>query len=151
MIVSDSTTLIILFNLKRTDLLSNLFDKIYIPKAVYKEISFKEKVVLSDLFEVVEVKNRKKVDELKFILDDGESEAIALALEKNLSLIIDEKKGRKIAKNLGLKIVGFLGIVYLNIKKGFVTKEEAEEFLRAAIKNGFRIDERLIYLILDKV
>jgi predicted nucleic acid-binding protein len=42
-----------------------------------------------------------------------QSEAIALALELNRALIIDEKKGRKIALHQGIKIIGLLGIVYL--------------------------------------
>ncbi len=45
----------------------------------------------------------KKIKKLN--IDDGEIEAITLALELDLQLIIDEKKGRKTALNQGLKIV----------------------------------------------
>ena len=78
------------------------------------------------------------------MLDLGESEAIALALELNSKLIIDEKKGRKIAMRQGLEIIGLLGIVYLNIKKGFISKEEAKEFLDEALAHGYRISKSLI-------
>ena len=144
MIVSDSTTLIVLIDLKREDLLSNLFKKIYIPKAVYKELCFKKEIVLPSFFEVIEVKNIAKVKELNLLLDMGESEAITLALEKSLPLIIDEKKGRKIAKNLGIKIVGLLGILYLNIQQGYMNNDEALNFLDLAIKRGFRVDKKLV-------
>ncbi len=147
MIVSDSTTLIVLMDLKREDLLFNLFKKVYLPKAVYEELCFKNEIELADFFEVLEVRNKNKVKELELLLDKGESEAITLALEKTLPLIIDEKKGRKIAQNLGIKIVGLLGILYLNIKQGYISKEEALNFLELAIQEGFRVDKTLI----DKV
>ncbi len=43
--------------------------------------------------------------QLEKVLDKGEASAIALALETdNAILIIDEKKGRKVAKDLKLKM-----------------------------------------------
>ena len=144
MIVSDSTTLIVLLDLDRVDLLSNLFEKVYIPQAVFEEINYKKDVRLPKLFKLEKVKNIEKLDELKQLLDIGESEAIVLALEKNMPLIIDEKKGRKIAKNLGVKIIGLLGIVLLNQKQGFISKKEAKEFLDNVIARGFRISKKLI-------
>ena len=43
MIVSDSTTLIILADLNRFELLTNLFDEIIIPKIVYQETNAKQR------------------------------------------------------------------------------------------------------------
>lgn len=144
MIVSDSTTLIILFDLKRVELLSRLFDKIYIPPTVYQEISVKKPIKLPTFIKVVEVEESSDLKLLKKLLDDGESEAIALAKKIKLGLIIDEKKGRKIALNYGLKIIGLLGIVYLNIKKGYMSEEDAQMFLDDALKHGYRINKKLI-------
>ncbi len=144
MIVSDSTTLIILFDLKRVDLLSNLFPKIIIPNAVYKEISIKKKIELPYFMEVKYAKDSELLESLKLILDLGESEAISLALEMNLKLIIDEKKGRKIAMTQGLEIIGLLGIIYLNVKKNFITKNQAKNFLDDALDHGYRISAKLI-------
>jgi len=151
MIISDSTTLIILFDLERMELLSNLFPKIIIPFAVYEEISVKKSIELPAFISVQEVRESEKLETLKKLLDLGESEAIALALELKSKLIIDEKKGRKIAMNQGLEIIGLLGIVYLNIKKGFISKEEAESFLGDALVHGYRISEKLIEEMLLKV
>jgi len=145
MIVSDTTTLIILSDLKRFDLLSNLFQKIYVPKRVFEELNYKSKIKLPDFFEIVEVnQNYETLKYLKLILDEGESEAIVYAKENNLPLIIDEKKGRKVAKDLNLKIIGLLGILYLNYKRKFINKKEIEEFLNSAIENGYRVSEKLI-------
>jgi predicted nucleic acid-binding protein len=140
MIVSDSTTLIILFDTKKIDLLGNLFEKIYIPRAVLKEINRKKTVNLPDYFEVCEV---EPFEELKLILDEGESEAITLAVNKKLPLIIDEKKGRKIAKNYNVKIIGLIGILILNVQKGYLNKNEALSFLEYINDRGFRVSEKL--------
>ena len=126
------------------ELLSNLFSKILIPEAVYREISIKHDIVLPVFMEVVNVEKNATLKLLSQLLDEGESEAIALALEQKLRLIIDEKKGRKIAIAQGLEIIGLLGIVYLNIKKAFISKKEAELFLERALEHGYRINPKLI-------
>lgn len=143
-IVSDSTTLIILSNLSRFDFLQNLFEIVFVPSAVYQEVVTKKTTSLPNFIKVEEVSNSETLESLLVLLDRGESEAIILAKMKNLPLVIDEKKGRKIALNLNLKIIGLLGIIYLNIKKGFLNKEEAKLFLVEAQKSGYRISQKLI-------
>ncbi len=151
MIVSDSTTLIILFDLKRIELLGNLFKRVMIPQRVYEEVSLKRSVRLPDFMEVVIVQESDTLDTLRLLLDEGESEAIALAKLLMLPIIIDEKKGRKIAKNLDLKVIGLLGVIYLNVKKGFLTSEDAKEFLQKAVNHGYRINKKLIDDLLDNL
>jgi len=146
MIISDSSTLIILLDLKRIDLLSNLFAKVYIPQTVYEEISFKNQTVLPAIIEVIRIEKDELLNDLLFLLDRGESEAIVLAKQKNCPLIIDEKKGRKIANNLQIEIIGLLGIIYLNIKKNHLHEQEAEQFLQQAIEHGYRIIDILTHL-----
>ena len=143
-VVSDSTTLIILSDLDKLIYLQNIFTTIFIPPKVYEEISFKKDFVLPGYIKVIKPKESEQLKELKMLLDDGESEAIVLALEKGLPLIIDEKKGRRIAKNLSLDILGLLGVIYLNIKKDFISIDEARNFLDNAKTNKYRISSKLI-------
>ena len=151
MIISDSTTLIILFDLQRLELLSTLFSEVLIPKAVYDEISVKKEITLPNFMKVKEVHTCDKLDTLMMLLDSGESEAIALALELKMPLIIDEKKGRKIALQEGIKILGLLGVVYLNIKKEYLTVQEAQAFLADALSHGYRISQYLIDEMFDSL
>lgn len=143
-VVSDSTTLIVLSDMNRFDLLGSIFAKVYIPQTVLAEISSKNNINLPDFIEIELPQDDDNLKAMKLLLDDGESEAIALALQKSIPLIIDEKKGRKIAKNMGLKILGLVGIVYLNITRGVLDTAEARLFLESARNNGFRISEKLI-------
>lgn len=143
-VVSDSTTLIILANQNRFDLLSNLFCEVYIPQAVWDEIHYKPEFVTPPFIQRCTVQPDDNLETLLYLLDQGESEAIVLAKSKNLPLIIDEKKGRKIATNMGIRIIGLLGLLYLNIKRNHILKQEAQEFLDQARTNGFRISQKLI-------
>ena len=60
-----------------------------------------------------------------------------------LSLIIDEKKGRKIASNLGINIFGFIGLLILNYKNELVTKEDILDVFYKAKEQGFRVGMKL--------
>lgn len=75
-------------------------------------------------------------------LDDGEAEAIQVALELGVSsLLIDERMGYRVALSLGLRPVGLLGILELTAKNGWISFDEGISRLR---KTTFRMSERLI-------
>jgi len=155
-IVSDTTTLIVLGKIGRFDLLENLFCKIYIPKEVFLEVSKKSDGIAgiidkNRLFEIKELSDLSLLKILDGILDKGESEAIVLAKELDLMLIIDEKKGRAIAKNMGLDIIGLLGVLLLNVKKGFINSIETVDILENIKNRGFRISKPLEKKFLDRL
>ena len=60
-----------------------------------------------------------------------------------LSLIIDEKKGRKIATNLGINIFGFIGLLILNYKNKLLTREDTLDVFYKAKEQGFRVGMKL--------
>ena len=117
-IIADSSTLIVLLDTNNFSLLFKLFEEILISDEVYKEISYKfdykaiiTEYLLSKTLQVHSVKNEDLYEMLIKRLDKGESESIILAKELSLPLIIDEKKGRSIAKSLDIVIIGFVGII----------------------------------------
>ena len=143
-VVSDTTTLIVLEKRGRFDLLANLFHEVLIPTSVFNEINHKGTIILPAFMQTKSVTQDSELANLKQLLDDGESEAIKLAKDHSLPLIIDEKKGRKIATNMGLKIIGLLGVIYLNIKRGYLSKEEAITLFDEISTDGFRISDKLV-------
>ena len=144
LIISDSTTIITLLNINRLDVLKNIFSLVYIPQQVYDEITIEEKISLDKEFFVVKaISDKNLYTLLTKTLDKGESEAIVLAKEMNLSLIIDEKKGRKIASNLGINIFGFVGLLVLNYKKEMLTKEDTLDIFYKAKEQGVRVSNNL--------
>jgi len=148
-IISDTTALIILAKSNHLDLLTNIINKVYIPKAVMREIQYKNDIVKilienTDFIEVKEIKNKKILCNIQDTnLDLGETEAIALALEMDLRLIIDEKRGRKIAKQKGVKIIGLLGILEVNFKLGFISYREVLYILEDFKRVNYRLSSIL--------
>ncbi len=155
-IVSDSTTLIILGKIKRFDLLENLFDTVYIPSEVMREVSrksdgVKEQIADRVLFEIRNIADDATLKFLDGILDRGESEAIILAKALQCVLLIDEKKGRSIAKTMGLDIIGLLGVLILNVKHAAIAQTEAIEILNTIKREKFRVSKKLEAHFLDVI
>jgi uncharacterized protein len=82
---------------------------------------------------------------LSIELDYGESEAIALTLEKKVNLILmDEQEGRSRAKQLGLKPIGIIGVILRAKKSGQISS--VKEVMESLRKNaGFYIHRHNIW------
>lgn len=154
-VISDTTAISSLFNINKLELLHQLFDEIIIPHAVYQELlaleHFEVDITIikgSNWLKVQKSTNKLLIEELSQELDIGESEAIALAYEIEAGLlIIDEKRGRKKAKALGIKTVGLIGVVSELKKRGFVTF--VKPILDELRTSGFWISDDLYQKILD--
>jgi predicted nucleic acid-binding protein len=145
-IIADTSCLIGLNNIGRFDLLRDTYTSISITPEV--KLEFGEP--LPDWIEITPVPDRQKQLLLELEVDKGEASAIALALEKKDSLlIIDEKKGRKIAKSLGINILGTLGVLIQAKKAGFLSALKPE--IEKLEQTGFRISEVLKVNILASV
>ncbi|MCL2722295.1 MAG: hypothetical protein FWD47_13280 [Treponema sp.] len=102
-IVSNTTPILNLLKIGKLDLLHKLYNKIYIPQAVYREIETgKDREYYIDLknFNWIEIVQIQSVNARLYLfdLDDGEAETIILAQElKADAAIIDEQLGRRYA------------------------------------------------------
>ncbi len=135
--VSNSSCLIALERINKMEILIKSFDHLFIPYAVQEE--FDKKI---DMISVRKAKNTAVVASLNTQIGKGESEAIALAMEiKNSFLILDDKKARRIAKQLELKIIGTIGLLLRAKSKNVITS--IEPFLEDFQKVGFRISHKL--------
>jgi len=156
-VISDTTALIILAKSDKLELISNLFEKVFIPQAVKDELDFKDDIVKYrvDKFDKISLKELTNIQLLnrikKLNIDKGEVEAISLALELDLKLIIDERKGRVVAINQGLSVIGVLGILVENYRSNHISLEEAHYFFNLFKKNGLRVSEKLEKVILEKL
>ena len=154
-IISDTTPLIAFLRVNRLDILGRMFGTVVIPQKVLDEIHGKPeqdceaKIIRECSFiEVVPVSNQQAVSILMLSsnLDGGESEAIVLTKElEATTLLIDERKGRKIAESLGLNIMGTVGVLINGSLNGILSPVNAIDLIDQMRSSGIRISEK-VYL-----
>ena len=113
-VVVDTTCLIGLERVGRLDILQALFDPVIVPPAVAREFG-----TPLPWLQVEAPTNHALVSALKMLVDEGEAEAVALASELRHTVVLDDSRARAAARNLGLKVVGTIGIL-LKAKRGGV-------------------------------
>ena len=143
-IISDTSCLIALSNINLLNILKDMYQEIIITKEVHEEFGKK----LPNWIIVSEVKDKQKQFEIEKNLDKGEASSIALALEiKDSTLIIDEIKGRKIAKSFKIDIIGTIGVLLLANNKGLI--KDVLGIILKLVNRGFRISDNLLDRLID--
>ena len=160
-VVSDTTPLISLMKASRLDVLQSLFQVILIPKAVYEELTNNqnypeeiEQIKNCAFLQIVSVNERNAVDELRRStgLDLGESEAIIYAEDNKADiLLMDEAKGRKVASDRGLRIMGTVGVLLAAFSDGILAAEDVSIALNKLKQEGSRISDDLLQYAITKI
>lgn len=153
-VVSDTSPICYLIQIGHIDLLPALFSEVLIPAAVGSELAHPGAgPVLQAWMEsppswlqILSSPRAPRADLQR--LHPGEREAISLALHMEADLILlDEKKARQMAMSQGLTVSGLLGVLGLAADRGLIPIREVVEALR---RTTFRIDPRLLKLLLDR-
>ena len=119
-VVSDTSPLTALFTVGQSDLLFKIFGEVLIPAAVENEL-LRSHPDLPGWLKTKQVRDSAKVQEYSQSVDLGEAEAIALAEELSANfLLIDERKGRRLARTRQLRIIGLLGVILLAKRQGLI-------------------------------
>lgn len=136
-IVSNASPLIALARIGRLDLMPRLFQQVLVPPAVGREVG--AGILQAD--GVVERQLGRPIDPRVGAarLDAGESEAISLALELPADQIaLDEEPVRRLARGLGLPLIGTLGILLAAKQRGAIPA--IKPLVTALVDTGFRLD-----------
>lgn len=157
LVVSNTSPILNLAIVNRLEFLRRQFGEILIPNAVLEELKIDEDrpgsqlirdAITSGWIQVQKVNNEPLVQLLKQTLDRGEAEAITLAIETEADwTILDEREGRKVAKSLGLQVVGILGVLIRAKQIGEI--ESLQPIIDDLMnKAGFRIAPELLARII---
>ncbi len=154
-VIVNSTPLIVLCGIGELEILQKLYQEIFIPTAVFQEITAIEdsaSMQIKAAYEWIHVKpicdNREK-KMYKAKLHAGEVEVMILAQEEGANLvIIDDNAAKKTAKYLGLTVTGTLGILLKAKHQGIV--EKVSPLLSKMKQNGFHIDSRVEAFVLEQ-
>lgn len=156
-VVSNTTPLIGLASIRQFNLLRELFGEIYIPQAVYGEVTrvehkidiAKREVSKAKWIKTVKIKDRLAVDVLLDELDLGEAETIVLARRISAEwVLMDEKKGRRKLSQLGINKIGTLGILLKAKQLGLLPG--IRPYLEQLRQNGFSISQSIIDAVLQQ-
>ena len=114
-VVTNSTCLIALERIAQLDLLHALFEPILAPPKVYDELG-----VSLPWLRVQLPTSQTTVTALMLLAGPGEAEAIALAAERRCRVILDDRKARRIAQQMGLKLIGTIGVLVKAKQNGII-------------------------------
>lgn len=141
LVIADTSCLILFEKIGEFDLLSRMFNSIIVTKEIAGEFGSE----LPTCIEIREVENISFQSSLE--LDPGEASAIALAIENTTCLlIIDDKKGRRIAQRLDLNYTGSLGIFLKAKQIGLIPS--VRYMLNKVQLTNFRYSEKVFNEIL---
>jgi predicted nucleic acid-binding protein len=150
--VVNSTPLIALSIIGRLDLLPALLDEVLIPAQVYEEVVGQGRgrpgsVEVSEA-EWLTVRSPQETSPFPaevIGLDQGEIDVILLAQEVEADwVLIDEKLARQIAKAVGLRVRGTLGVLLAAYRTGILSREDSLEAVAQLAKSSVRLSDKLV-------
>jgi predicted nucleic acid-binding protein len=154
-IISDTSPITSLLAVNQIHLLKELYGLITIPEGVKQELLRVEsrrleiENLLSERWlQIKPIADQELFKKIFADLDQGESEAITLGMELCADLILmDETKGRRMAKSYGLQVTGLLGVLMEAKSKKLIpsVKELLDELIE---KVGFYVKQDLYNSVL---
>ena len=147
-VVSDTSCIGYLIIIDKLFLLQNNFSEVTVTEVVHKEILQLSgynlsKYLAANWISSRQITNHQLYNDLLKVVDEGESEAIVLTKEISADLLlIDERKGTLIARSLGIKTIGLLGVLLLSKDKKIIplVQPALDELIASTT---FRIDKNL--------
>jgi predicted nucleic acid-binding protein len=127
-VVSNTSPLTNLAAIGELGLLRELYGDVHIPLGVRDELSAggrpwpgRDQVLDADWIHPQAASDQALLTALQRDLDQGESEAIVLALQLGADVtLMDEYEGRRAAQRLGLAVIGVIGVLLEAKHRGLV-------------------------------
>ena len=134
----------------RVEILRELFQNVAVPPAVLAELHLDAdrpgsraiaRAKEDGWLLVEDAPDEGDLAKLAELLDRGEAEAIALAKAKDAKLLIDERRGRDVARRRGVSVIGTGGVL-LSAKRNDVIDKIAP-ILEDLTAHGYRLGSEL--------
>ncbi len=125
-VVGDSSVLIALERIGAQALLPHLYGEVHVPDAVWREVFLPEATAAPIWLIRHAAPTRPNPLGWAERLDAGETEAILLAREIPADLfLMDEAAGRRVARRLGLRATGVIGVLIEAKRRGEISSVSA--------------------------
>lgn len=152
-VAADTSSLNYLVLIHQIDLLPRLYGRVFIPRAVFRELSAAKapaavKQWIESGPEWIDVRDVVSRGVSIANLGIGEREGIALAEDLRADyIVLDDMAARRAAEARNLAVIGILGILINASGNGWINLREALENLR---NTNFRTTEELLASILEQ-
>ncbi|HDZ16999.1 hypothetical protein LCGC14_1105460 [marine sediment metagenome] len=144
MIILDNSVLSAFRRLKLLSNLKKLISSALISKEVFNEYSNQWQKKIPNWIKIKQPRGDTILESSPVSLSIADLSLIRLALEHKIPIATDDKPLRQFAKNLGISIVGSLGLLKsLYQRKIIKTREEYLSFLESLQKDIYISDELL--------
>ena len=150
--VADTGPLIALARIERLQLLRRLFGNGLIPPAVHREARTESgrpgangiaQAISAGWLRVAPLADDARLADFLRVVDAGEAEAIILCLQRQgRFLLIDDAKGRTVARQAGIPMVGVAGVLLAAKSRGLLVA--VSPVLNDLEGVGYRLSRRLI-------
>lgn len=144
-IIADTSCLVLLEKIDKLNILHKFFGTVFVTDTVADEFGSE----LPEWIQKKEIEDKKYFRILKTSVDSGEASAIALAVQLNGKLILDDIKARRLASDLSIGFTGTLGILVEAKKSGYISS--LENILLRIKKTNFYMSAELEEKLLNSV
>ena len=150
LIVADTGPIVILAKLDHLHILAKLYAEIHIPETVLREATYlthrvdaqRIKRFIGGQIKVVSDLTEDDPAYLNRGLDAGETQAISLAKQAHCPVLMDEKRGRSVAKSEKVDVLGTVGLL-LKAKQAQLIPA-ISPLLDKMLENDYRLSPNLI-------
>ena len=150
-VVLNTSPIIILTKLGVLEKVLDLFSEVEVPDGVLEELKRKKDEVYQKITRYIN-EGKIRVEHIKKRfprLGLGESSVILLSLMRNKIVVLDDRRARRLARELGLETIGTLSILKKLYEEGLLAETPSAIYKRL-VEIGFYIDRKLFDKIFEK-
>lgn len=161
--VFNSTPLIYLCKAGLDWIFQELDADCIIPEPVYEEVVIRgkqigsadafvaEELVKNNVISVRKIENKSKFSQLNQELHCGEIGVLSLAKSLDGVAIVDDDIARTAGEILGVEVHGTIYLIFLMIRKGKISREDARAKINKMITDGFWMGHKQYLTILELI
>ncbi len=161
--VINSTPLIYLCKAGLNWIFQELDADCIIPDSVYEEVVIRgkqigsadafvaEELVNNNVISVKKIENNSKFTQLNQELHRGEIGVLSLAKSLDGVAIVDDDIARTVGEILGVEVHGTIYLIFLMIRKGKISGEDAKAKINKMITEGFWMGHKQYLTILELI
>ncbi|MEM1367738.1 MAG: DUF3368 domain-containing protein [Cyanobacteria bacterium P01_H01_bin.15] len=135
-IVTNSTSLIALEKIGGLDMIAELYSPVLMTPAIQQEFG-----ISVPWLHIQVPTDMGMIATLKMLVDESEAGGIALAYELGCPILLDDRRSRSVAVNLGITVMGTVGMLLRAKRAGLIFS--VQPIMDELAHHGFLVEPKL--------